>query len=548
MVLMIQKILFQKVTQSLIIMLLIVAGAKRVACQPSEAIVNSEYREVILKQLQKSVEKREAVLRQRGEEYLLGLPNDRKLYDESKVNIKANLVSGITAEGRAELNYKITIDYTCRHFESVTDNYPTGAYLCEESNASMAVCELTRIMIDELCRDAFKDGKKVEIKLKASTDMTQVTRIDYKGEYGDFRYIAARYNDEPVRISVSPETGITTNAQLAFLRAQGLRKNIEANVQQLRGTENEYSYSLQSYSEEGSQYRNVGIEVLVHSAFDEEIVAMNERMINDEFVDYNIPKVEENSNAKTFALIIANERYAKPLPEVSYAYNDGEVLQQYCIRTLGIPQRQVKIIEDATLESIRREGVEWLKDIARAQKGDCNFLIYYVGHGLTDYDRNPYLVPTDVNVKGIKAFKSKDGINTESRMSGGDTRKLLRQCLRVDTLCAWFQRVPVRSITLILDASFDDFQRDGKQLVNMKHTEKRAKGMRVRNDVVVMSAAAFDKTAYAFDEQRHGFFTYFLLKTLKERKGDMTTTTFSTPWTLRCKKSRRCKASSRSRS
>ncbi|MBQ1408976.1 MAG: caspase family protein [Bacteroidales bacterium] len=498
-------------------LLLSFGGAK---AQMTQEILNGEYREIILKQLQKNVEKREATMRDKAERYLLSLPNDRKLYDETKLNIKADLVSGITKDGMAELNYRITIDYTCHHFESLTDNYPTGQYLCSQSNASMALCELTRMMVDEVSSSSFKEGKKAEIKLKATTDITEVTHLDYGGEYGDFRYEAARYNGESVRISVSTESGISSNAQLAFLRAQGLKDNISKNVEGLKKTENSYSYDTRSYNETGSQYRDVSIEILVHSAFDEEIVQMNEKLINDEYVDYNIPKVDENSNAKTFVLIIANERYTRPLPDVPYAYNDGEVLQQYCIRTLGIPQRQVKIIEDATMQDIKKEGVTWLKNIASSQKGDCQFIIYYAGHGLTDYERNPYLVPSGISYKGIKALKGKE-IDVDTRMSGSDTKKLLKQCLRIDTLCAWFNRVPVRSITMIVDATFDGNQRDGEPLVNMKLTDKKVKGLRIRNDIVLIGAAAYDKTAYAFDEQRHGFLTYYILKELKSRKGDV---------------------------
>ena len=197
-----------------------------IRAQLSEELVNSEYRDIILKQLKKSVEKRQSAMRIKAEDYLLALPNNRKLYDESKVNIKADLVSGLTNEGRAELNYRILIDYTCHNIESTTDNYPTGAYLCEQSNASMAVCEIARAMIDDLGKDAFKSGKQVDIKIKTATDITQVSHLDYGGEYGDFQYIAARYNGESVRISVNTATGITTNAQLAFLRAQGMRENM----------------------------------------------------------------------------------------------------------------------------------------------------------------------------------------------------------------------------------------------------------------------------------------------------------------------------------
>ena len=311
--LMVQKLHSQRITLKYyffaFILLLTITPLR---AQLSEAVVNGEYREIILQQLQKSVEKREKTMQRKAERYLLALPNNRKLYDESKVNIKADLVSGVDSNSHAELNYRIAIDYTCRHLESVTDNYPTGKYRCEESNASMAVCELTRMMIDDLSKDAFKSGKKVTIKLKASTDITQVTKLDYGGEYGEFQYIAARYNDEPVRISVSPATGINTNAQLAFLRAQGLRDNITKKVMQLHNTENSWYYDLLSYSESGAQYRNVGVEITVHGAFNEEIIEMNERLINDEFIDYNIPKVEENSNLNTNVLVLANERYAAP--------------------------------------------------------------------------------------------------------------------------------------------------------------------------------------------------------------------------------------------
>lgn len=520
---MVQKLHFQNVIKYFlpIVCLLFASAPAKAQLRLSEEIVNSEYREIILKQLQKNVEKRQSAMRIKAEDYLLSLPNNRKLYDESKVNIKADLVSGITDDGHAELNYRIVIDYTCRHIESTTDNYPNGAYLCEQSNASMAVCEIARMMIDDLSKDAFKSGKKVDIKIKASTDMTEVTHLDYKGEYGDFQYIAARYNDEPVRISVNPTTGITTNAQLAFLRAQGIRENMTQNIKLLRNTENVYSYETQSYSETGSQYRNVGIEIIVHSAFNEEIIDMNEKLINDEYVDYNIPKNEEGSNPHTYVLILANEHYGAPLPDVPYAYNDGEAMAQYCVRTLGIPARQVKLIKDATIKDIKVEGVKWMKENSVSEKGNCNFIIYFAGHGFTDYDYNPYIAPTGIDYKKVHAFKGKKEIDIETRLSSRDTKKFLGQCLRVDTLCSWFNRVPYNAMTVILDASFDGNDRNGNLLVNIKHTDKRAKGLRIRNDAVLFAAAAFDKTAFAFDEQRHGFFTYYILKELKTRKGDI---------------------------
>lgn len=518
---MMQRVHFHRITFAIAFFALFLSAVPARA-QLSESVVNSEYRDIILQQLHKSVEKREAAMRKKAEKYLLALPNGQKLYDETKMKIKADLVSGVNADGQVELNYRTTIEYNCDHRESLFDNYPAGAYKCESSNAAVALCELVRMMVDDVSKDAFKTGKLVTITLHASTDITEVSHIKYGGEYGEFQYISVRYNDEPVRLSVSEASGINSNAQLAFIRAQGLKDNLLRNVKQLKGTENEWIYNLSSNYQTGSQYRNVAVEIVVHGAFNEEIVAMNDQLINDEFIDYNIPKVEEGSNSKTYVLVLANERYAAPLPEVPYAYNDGEMFVQYCVRALGVPSRHVKIIEDATVSDIKIDGVNWLKDIAVSQKGDCNLIIYYVGHGLGDYDHNPYLVPAGIDYKTIKSLYGKDTIDVTTVMSKRDTKRLLSQCLRVDTLCSWFNRMKFNSLTVILDASFDGYQRDGNQLVNMKQSTNKAKGLRIRSDAVVISAAQYDKTAFVFDEQHHGFLTYYILKEIKKRKGTIT--------------------------
>ena len=46
--------------------------------------------------------------------------------------------------------------------------------------------------------------------------------------------------------------------------------------------------------------------------------------------------------------------------------------------------------------------------------------------------------------------------------------------------------------------------------------------MRIRSDIVIFNAANVEKTAYSFDEMRHGFLTYYMLKELKRCKGDIT--------------------------
>ena len=42
-----------------------------------------------------------------------------------------------------------------------------------------------------------------------------------------------------------------------------------------------------------------------------------------------------------------------------------------------------------------------------------------------------------------------------------------------------------------------------------------------QGNIVVFSAAQGDQTAYPYKEKGHGLFTYFILKKLKETKGDV---------------------------
>ena len=56
-------------------------------------------------------------------------------------------------------------------------------------------------------------------------------------------------------------------------------------------------------------------------------------------VDTNIPKTDKKAS-DTFVLIIANENYTF-VDNVDYAIHDGEIFKEYCIYTLGVPERQV---------------------------------------------------------------------------------------------------------------------------------------------------------------------------------------------------------------
>ena len=61
-------------------------------------------------------------------------------------------------------------------------------------------------------------------------------------------------------------------------------------------------------------------------------------------VDENIYKTS-SINKETFVVIIANQDYHE-LSSVDFAINDGKIFKEYCNKTLGIPEQNIKYKEN----------------------------------------------------------------------------------------------------------------------------------------------------------------------------------------------------------
>lgn len=516
--------------------------------QTGERELNKEYEAAIREYLQQDVAGRQRTMQRRATQMLVSLPNDQKLYDESYVSIRTEIVEGVKESGERELNYVYDISYNCKHLEGYTDDYPLGVFDWNASNSCRAICTLTKTFVEGVLDDIFRAGKEVSVKIYSTTDGTELAgRIPYNGEYGNFRYCPTVFNGESLRISVDSVTGITNNCQLAYIRAQSVRSFLEGNVRNLGRTHNSYSYVTRSYADTGSHYRRSSIELTVHDAFRETIDLMTADKIQDDYVDFNIPQAT-GSYENAYVLIVANEDYDQPfLPTVPYAGNDGEILRQYFVKAVGVPERQVKVLHNASKQTIRDEGVHWLTDLSQATAGrdgeattlQADIYVYYAGHGFTDFDGVAYIVPNGISVDGIKALggkktccskkkskKASECASTDIALGRSDAAKLAGQCIAVDTLCAWLRAkdkrnpYPVGRLTVIIDAGFDGHQRTGAPMVRsdrkVQADGKKSKRKANKNsDAIVLLAAAYDKTAYSFDTQHHGFLTYFLLKEIK---------------------------------
>lgn len=213
-------------------------------------------------------------------------------------------------------------------------------------------------------------------------------------------------------------------------------------------------------------------------------------------IDKNIPEAI-NSNSNTFAIVIADETYNKEA-NVPYAVNDGNIFKEYCRNCLGIPEKNIHLITNATLNDIRHE-VKWIQDVAEVYKGDAKIIFYYAGHGIPDEkSKNAYLLPTDGYGSDVATGYS------------------------LENLYKTFGSLPSKSITVFLDACFSGAKRDGNMLASARGVAIKVKQTIPVGNMVVFTAAQGDETAYPYKEEEHGLFTYYLLKKLQETKGNAT--------------------------
>lgn len=212
-------------------------------------------------------------------------------------------------------------------------------------------------------------------------------------------------------------------------------------------------------------------------------------------VDVNIPQTGVN-NDKTFAVVIANERYQREA-SVPYALNDGNVFAEYCKKTLGLPDANIHFVRNATLNNIKAE-VTWLEKVIDAYGGSAKVIFYYAGHGIPDEkSHTAYLLPVD---------------GYGSDVSTG---------FSLNSLYATLGRLPSKSVTVFLDACFSGAKREGDMMASARGVAIRVREGQPVGNMVVFSAAQNDETAYPYTDQQHGMFTYFLLKKLQQTQGDV---------------------------
>ncbi len=215
-------------------------------------------------------------------------------------------------------------------------------------------------------------------------------------------------------------------------------------------------------------------------------------------IDKNIPKNKAQNNR--FALIIGNEHYKSNdglAVDVPFAINDAITFKKYATQTLGVPENQVIMLTDARVTKMENE-IENFVSLMSINGENREFYIYYAGHGFHDDDKNSYLMPVNVKHNDV-----------------GDAIKLA-------DFYEQLSQHPTKKTTVFLDACFSGGGRDSDGLIPGRTGFRTVpKKTAVSGNIVVFAASQGDQTSKPYNQEKHGLFTYFLLKKIQETKGNI---------------------------
>lgn len=213
-------------------------------------------------------------------------------------------------------------------------------------------------------------------------------------------------------------------------------------------------------------------------------------------VDYFIPSLGYK-NTLSYGIIIANENY-KRVPNVPFAINDGKIFRKYLITSFGIPEENIEYIEDASLNDIKY-ALANISERCNAFRDQVSVIVYYAGHGVPDEKTaESFLLPVD-------------GFGTDP--SSG---------MNLDDFYATLSQMPAKSIVVLLDACFSGAKRDGGMLMATRGITIKPKMHVPEGKLIVISATSNEETAFPIEQQKHGLFTYTLLRKIQESSGDIT--------------------------
>ena len=172
------------------------------------------------------------------------------------------------------------------------------------------------------------------------------------------------------------------------------------------------------------------------------------------------------------------------------------MFKKYCKNTLGVKEENMFFLTNATSGQMSQE-IERVSKIVSKIGEDAELIVYYAGHGYpNERTKVPYLIPVDISASNLD------------------------RAIKLDDFYSSLSSTNASKITVFLDACFTGGGRS-VGLYASRGIKVRPKTGVLKGNLVVFSASSSDQSSLPYHQEKHGMFTYHLLKKLQETKGDI---------------------------
>lgn len=440
-----------------------------------------------------------------------------ELSENTQVDVNAEVMPEVKKDGTVEYNMKVRYDVQVvsdfvkkLNISHSTEDWPAGKYRLKDSQAALQTAGIIKSTVESKLEEYITPGTEVTVKIIGGTDGAKFkSSVPYDGAFGNINEAECFVNGAFAYVTITPETGISSNEQLAYLRTLDIKKFMENHIGQFRVANTHYEHFAEIADNVGAQYRRVAVEITVHNAFNKkypEIAAYKENVYerNSE-VDKDIPVTSLQSNA--VAVIIGNTEYqvatgkqgTTKVGPVKYAVNDASTMRDYLTRTLGVNQKNIIFKTNADKKDFDDifgiDGNEGKLAELVKNTGAKEVYFFYSGHGYP-FMGEPYLLGVRSNPKNCK-----------------------EQATSLQSIYKTLGALPVEKVNVITDACFSgqeiSMEASATEFARRPKPDKLAK-------FVILSAAGEDQYANWYKDKKHGVFSYVLFKAMQDKaKSDL---------------------------
>jgi len=208
-----------------------------------------------------------------------------------------------------------------------------------------------------------------------------------------------------------------------------------------------------------------------------------------------VPITRVLSRKSAFAIVIGIENYRMKLPKADFAVKDAKLVREYLIKSLGYPEENIIVMlnENAAKSDFEKYFERWL--VNNVEK-DGTVFIYYSGHGAPNQKTGEaFIVPYD----GDPAFIDHTGYS-------------------IKRLYDVLGRLPAKEVFVAMDSCFSGA---GGRSVLAKGTRPLVMNLQSYSapaNMIIMTASSGEQISSSYDEKKHGLFTYFMLKGIKNEE------------------------------